>query len=217
MNKKNIFLFGLVVSLLLGNVWLFSVNKSIKNDVKLNEDKLIGVRASLDSLNTRYDNLDSTVKAIEEDDGKLLKTEYSEQQDTVKEVFERYYAISKEKVQAKLNKEESKFKALKQEESQVIALGDYVDYEFFRGANWSMVYYDKLPDFTKSDIPYGVIGIMDESGRAVALLRVLFVETEQMFQLVSVDTTLEWLASTEAYPTSGEEVGELVDGQKGES
>ncbi|MCQ9212412.1 MULTISPECIES: hypothetical protein [unclassified Streptococcus] len=212
MEKKTSIVGVVLFGLLLTSLFFVSKHHSLdQKDTKL-ENTIIGLKVSLDSLNRTYSRQEDVLEAIQKNNGADLKKAYEEEQETKRKLFEDFYALQKEMLAAKKNGNEAELTELRARQETIVEMGKYGNQDFFRGEDWTMVYYDRIPDFTNVTVEYDTMGILDGRGRTVVLFILLY-SGEGKFQLVSVTKTLEWLSSTETYPRGSSEVGVLPDKQ----
>lgn len=198
----------LTTGLLFAIVWQFPSVHSLFERRKLNTEQIAGEKASLVTMAAIYDKDKLILDSLNKDGGSGLKKEWESENQRKLASFEQYRTSSKEWIQRKKEGlDDDGLSKIKQKQLEVISLGEYRDVEFFRGTNWEMIFYVSLPDFT-SDIPSSdMIGILDEEGRTVAALQVMYNNDNHTFELLSAETTLEWLKPTDVYQYGSSEVG----------
>lgn len=200
--------------LLLGNVYVNSRHQTLRSEVSLVSDKVLGLQASLFTLSDRLDEGKGTLESVTKDGGNKLFDDYQDSEEKRRQLFEEFYRISKAMLEAKKKSDEDKMDALKAELSKVVTLGNYSHYEFLRDDSWSMIYYDNLPRIDSSIAPVDSIGVVDKDGRTLAMFQMMFDEEKNHFNLLSADLTLELLEPTAIYNFGEGDVATVVEGGK---
>lgn len=200
--------------LLLGNVYVNSRHQTLKSEATSVSDKVLGVQASLFTLSDRLNEEKKNLEAITKDGGGKLLDDYQASEEKRRQLFEKFYSISKDMLEAKKKSDEDKMAALKAELSKFVTLGKYSHYEFLRDDSWSMIYYDKLPRIDSSIAPVDSIGVVDKDGRTLAMFQMMFDEEKNHFNLLSADLALELLEPTGIYNFGEGDVATVVEGGK---
>ncbi|MVX58967.1 hypothetical protein E5983_04810 [Streptococcus danieliae] len=208
--KRKIELF-LAVILAITTMGLLIANESFSKNKQELEDRLLGEKAAIVTLDTKQKKDETLLKAIQNGQA---KKDYEQLEERKKAAFEVYYKLSKELLSAEKEKKERGVEKLREEIDNVMVLGESRGLFLYRGSNWQMVLNRKIPDFTFTVQAADTISIVDGEGRTVVLMKVWYDEEQERFQLLSMIKTLEWLAPTDVFVPGSGEVGVLSSGEE---
>lgn len=208
--KRKIELF-LAVILAMMTMGLLIANQSFSKDKQEIDDRLLGEKAAIVTLDTKKEKDETLLKAIQ--DGQAKKN-YEQLEERKKAAFEAYYKLSRELLSAEKEKKEKEVEKLREEIDTVMVLGENRELFIYRGSNWKMILNRKIPDFNFTVQAADTISIVDGEGRTVVLMKVWYDEEQGRFQLLSMIKTLEWLAPTDVFVPGSGEVGILSSGEE---
>lgn len=206
MTKKKTIEFVVAMILAVMTIGLISISQGFSKDKQKVENKLLGEKAAMVTLDTKKAKDGALLKAVK--NGQVQK-DYEELENRKKAAFEEYYKLSKELLVAEKDKKEKEVKKLREKIDAVMVLGESRELFLYRGSDWKIVLNRQIPDFTFTVQAADSISIVDGEGRTVVLMKVWYDEEENRFQLLSMVKTLEWLAPTDVFVPGSGEVGVL--------
>lgn len=201
-------------SLLVLNIVLLTINISQKKEEIATADTLLGVKSTVVTLSTQLKKDELLLDTLKDNNGQEIKDLYKKEDDAKAKVFEEYYKLSKNLLEAEKVKDTKKVDDIRKQIDEVVQLGSTRELFLYRGSDWKMVLNKQIPDFYVNGLQLDTISILDGQGKIVGMMKLGYDEKNEKFQLLEFHKTLEWLAPTDVFSSGSGEVGVLPSKEK---
>lgn len=209
MERKRIVQVLILTCLVIGNLFLFSSAQTLRQEKIQYSDRLLGEKSGIVTLSTQLSKDENLLQTFKDNGGEKLKKAYEAEEERKQEVFDEYYRLSKELLDAEKMRDSKKVEEIREKIDKVMVLGSSRELFLYRGTDWKMVLNKQIPTFYINGRQADSISISDGQNRTVALIKVLYDDEQKQFQLLEAIRTLEWLEPTDVFVPGSGEVGVL--------
>lgn len=209
MERKRIVQVLILTCLVIGNLFLFSSAQTLRQEKIQYSDRLLGEKSGIVTLSTQLSKDENLLQTFKDNGGEKLKKAYEAEEERKQEVFDEYYHLSKELLDAEKMRDSKKVEEIREKIDKVMVLGNSRELFLYRGTDWKMVLNKQIPTFYINGRQADSISISDGQNRTVALIKVLYDDEQKQFQLLEAIRTLEWLEPTDVFVPGSGEVGVL--------
>lgn len=209
MERKRIVQVLILTCLVIGNLFLFSSAQTLRQEKIQYSDRLLGEKSGIVTLSTQLSKDENLLQTFKDNGGEKLKKAYEAEEERKQEVFDEYYHLSKELLDAEKMRDSKKVEEIREKIDKVMVLGSSRELFLYRGTDWKMVLNKQIPTFYINGRQADSISISDGQNRTVALIKVLYDDEQKQFQLLEAIRTLEWLEPTDVFVPGSGEVGVL--------
>lgn len=209
MERKRIVQVLILTCLVIGNLFLFSSAQTLRQEKIQYSDRLLGEKSGIVTLSTQLSKDENLLQTFKDNGGEKFKKAYEAEEERKQEVFDEYYRLSKELLDAEKMRDSKKVEEIREKIDKVMVLGSSRGLFLYRGTDWKMVLNKQIPTFYINGRQADSISISDGQNRTVALIKVLYDDEQKQFQLLEAIRTLEWLEPTDVFVPGSGEVGVL--------